>query len=1006
MPDETNHSPRHVPLRDPSRDKTGSVVVFPRMRSPTRPIDNLPLELTSFIGREREVAGVKRLLSERRLLTLCGPGGSGKTRLALAVAQDLVESFEDGVWWAELASISDPELVPQAVAQALGVPEAPDLSPTEALAGHLGNKKTFLVLDNCEHLVEECAMLADALLRSCHSLRILATSREPLRTAGETSFVVPSLSVPDPGRLPSTVELAGYEAVGLFVERARETDSGFALTEQNAPAVARLCEKLDGIPLAIELAAARTRVLSVEQILKKLEDPLGLLTAGSRTAAARHQTLRATLRWSYGLLSEAEQALFRRLSVFVGGFTLEAAEAVCAGGDVDEARILDLLSRLVDKSLVVAEAEDEGALRYGMLEPVRQYALEGLEEGDEAEETRRRRAAFFAALAEWAHRELRGPGQVGWMRRLGRENDNLRAAIAWALSSGEAETAARLCWALWPFWWYRGNHREGRRLAEAALLGGADLPPELRIQATVAAEIMAYGQADNGAVAGYAGDLIESSRGVGGDAYAEAYARGGLGLVALNRGDLQEATMRLEEALPLFLESGEVWTAAQAHTWLGTVQLLQGDRDGAVARFEEGLALARRIGDRTGTYNALYTLAQVALARGELEPATSGFVEGMGLSEEMGDRANVAYCLEGLAAVAGARAEAQRSARLFGAADGLLETIGVPVWTSYKPDRSLYERTMADVREALGEAAFEAARTEGRAMSFERAIEYALEEPEAPSEGQDIHPTADGVALPPGRATPHAAPAAAVRIFALGPARVEKDGIPIDSPDWVQKSRELLYYLLSYPEGRTKEQIGLALWPEASASQLRSSLHITLYRLRRALGGKEWVSFTKGRYAFERSLDYSYDAEAFEDNLSEARRRRDQAPGQAIRHLEEAADLYGGDFLEELAVEGEWALVRQEELRRAYQEVLLLLGGLLMGQGRHTEAADAYRRSISHDRFLEEAHRGLMRSRAASGETGKALRHYEELVELLEEQLGAKPATETTALYESLRSGE
>ena len=255
------------------------------------------------------------------------PRGAGKTRLALAVARDVGGRFEDGAWLVELASIADPQLVPGAVAQAVGAPEAQNLPPTEALVEHLKGRETLVVLDNCEHLIEGCAALADALLGSCPDLKLLATSREPLRVQGETNFVVPSLSVPEPGSLPSTEELAGYEAVRLFVERAGEADSGFALTEANAPAVARLCDKLDGKPLAIELAAARIRVLSVEQILKKLEDPLGLLTAGSRTAAARHRTLRATLQWSYDLLSEAERGLFRRLSVFVGGFTLEAVEA-------------------------------------------------------------------------------------------------------------------------------------------------------------------------------------------------------------------------------------------------------------------------------------------------------------------------------------------------------------------------------------------------------------------------------------------------------------------------------------------------------------------------------------------------------------------------------------------------------------------------------------------------------------------------------------------------------
>ena len=305
---------------------------------------------------------------------------------------------------------------------------------------------------------------------------------------------------------------------------------------------------------------------------------------------------------------------------------------------------------------------------------------------------------------------------------------------------------------------------------------------------------------------------------------------------------------------------------------------------------------------------------------------------------------------------------------------------------------------MADLREALGEATFEAAFSEGRAMSPERAIEYALEEaaPDPPAQSPPRPP----IAPAPARQRTMRR----LRIFALGPARVEKEGLTVDSPDWIQKSRELLYYLLSHPEGRTKEQLGLALWPEASTAQLRSSFHDTVFRLRRALGGKEWVVFEKGRYTFGRSLDYSYDVEDFEENVSKARRLQTGEPDQAISHLQEAAGLYGGDFLEDIA-QSEWTLERQDELRRTYGELLLLLGGLLLSRNRDAEAADAYRQAIAHDRFLEEAHRGLMRSHAALGEPGRALRHYEELTKMLEEQLGASPAPETVALYEALRSG-
>jgi predicted ATPase len=361
---------------------------------------NLPLALSTFIGREREVDELKRLVNDTRLLTLTGPGGAGKTRLAVAVAHEVVESFEDGVWWVGLASLSDSDVVPQAVASAIGVREAPWRSPADALVEDLETKDLLLILDNCEHLIDACAALADALLRTCPGLKILATSREALSIGGERLWIVPSLSLPDPGQGADAQKLGRYEAIRLFVERAKGTVSSFELTEENAPAVAQLCRRLDGVPLAIELAAARTNVLSASQISARLEDSLMLLAGTDRTAPTRQRTLRGTLDWSYELLGENERKLFGRLSVFAGGWTLEAAEAVGAGEGVEEEEVLELLSGLVDKSLVVAEAGPEGVSRYRMLEPVRQYARERLEGRGEADAARRRHAAFFLALAE------------------------------------------------------------------------------------------------------------------------------------------------------------------------------------------------------------------------------------------------------------------------------------------------------------------------------------------------------------------------------------------------------------------------------------------------------------------------------------------------------------------------------------------------------------------------------------------------------------------------------
>jgi DNA-binding SARP family transcriptional activator len=374
------------------------------------------------------------------------------------------------------------------------------------------------------------------------------------------------------------------------------------------------------------------------------------------------------------------------------------------------------------------------------------------------------------------------------------------------------------------------------------------------------------------------------------------------------------------------------------------------------------------------------------------------------------DKLGSAFSLWTLGKVAALRGRPVRAARLWGAAEALREQIGMPL-AHFDLALSGYKQDLAAVRSTLSEATFEAAWTEGRAVSPEQAIEYALDAVGEPAaDPPTVAPVVAPEPTPSGQKPAETAEAkatttAGLRVFALGPARVEKDGLPLESLDWGHKPRELLYYLLSHPQGRTKEQIGLALWPEASNAQLRSSFHDTVFRLRRALGGKEWVSFRKGRYAFERSLGYSFDVEAFEGNLSEARRLRSEAPEQAIRHLQEAAGLYGGDFLEDSG-DSEWAMIRREKIEREYGEALLLLGGLLFARKRHVEAAEAYRKAIAHDRLQEESHRKLMRCYVALGERGRALKHYEDLVELLEEELGARPAPETTAFYERLRADE
>jgi predicted ATPase len=472
---------------------------------------------------------------------LTGAGGAGKTRLALEVARDLLGAYPDGVWLVELAPLSDPALTPQAVAAALGVHEQPGRALTDTLTDHLRAKDSLLVIDNCEHLVDAAAHLAATLLESCPKLRVLATSREHLSLLGEAVWTVPPLSLPGTGGTPSVEDLMGSEAVRLFLDRTRSRLPGFGLGEENAGAVGRICRKLEGIPLAIELAAARMGALAVEQVAQRLEDSLKLLAGGNRIADPRQQTLRATLDWSHELLSKDERKLFGRLSVFAGGWTLEAAEEVCSGEGIERDDVADLLSKLVDKSLVMAGAEQEGSLRYRMLEPVRQYARERLEESGEAEAVLRRHAALFFALAEEAEPGLRGPWQASWVKRLEQEWDNLRAAMAWLLARGEYEGAARLGWALWLFWWVRGRFTEGRSWMEEALAKGSAMPATARARALFVAGMMADGQADLHS----AEPLIEEGLGLFrelGDKLGHACALGSAGLVEFGRGQNERGT--------------------------------------------------------------------------------------------------------------------------------------------------------------------------------------------------------------------------------------------------------------------------------------------------------------------------------------------------------------------------------------------------------------------------------------------------------------------------------
>jgi non-specific serine/threonine protein kinase len=627
--------------------------------------NNLPLHLSTFIGREREIDEVKRRLSLSRLVTLTGAGGSGKTRLALEVAADLLNTFPDGIWLVELAPLADPALVPQAVASVLDVGEQPGRHLVETVVNYLRSRRLLLLLDNCEHLIEACATLAETFLRTCANLRILATSREAIGITGENAWAVPTLSIPDLRHLPTqgpdlVSTLVSYEAVQLFLDRAIAVQPAFTLTNENAAAVAQICHRLDGIPLAIELAAARLRALSVTQIAARLDDRFNLLTVGSRTALPRHQTLRATIDWSYELLPKVECVLLRRLSVFANGWTLEAAEAVCVGDGLKRRQALDLLTRLVDKSLVVVEEQAKG-VRYRLLDTLRQYAWEKALESGELEPVQARHLHFFVNFAATAQSHLREASQIEWLDQLETEHDNLRAAMEWALGHGETEAGLRLAGDLALFWYLRGYWSEGREWLERALGQSDELSPGDKLspsdgQSSLAARAKAlYGAAWLADERGREEPLYRASMELCqqiGDRWGAAFCLRGLGVRKYIQGDQEQAASLLEESLDYFRQTEDDWGIALALFSLGWMAIGANESERAETLWRESLELFRRTGDRWGRAVTLGSLSYTARQRGSYKKAAKLSKESLALFKELRDKAGMAQSLARLASVA------------------------------------------------------------------------------------------------------------------------------------------------------------------------------------------------------------------------------------------------------------------------------------------------------------------------------------------------------------------
>jgi len=774
-----DHLPAGIALRDMGERRLKDLIrpervfqlIAPDLRADFPPLktldarpNNLPAQTTPFIGREKEIRVIKEQLSNAnvRLLTLSGAGGAGKTRLALQAAAEMVDDFEHGVFFVPLATLSDQALVLQTIAQAFGLRETAGRQFKEQLKEHLREKQMLLVLDNFEQVIDAAPLISD-LLTAAARLKVLVTSREVLRLSGETDYQVPPLSLPDLKRLPPLERLRQYEAVALFIERAIVVKPAFAVTNENAPAVAEICYHLDGLPLAIELAAAHARVLPPQRMLSELSHRLSFLTRGARDLPARQRTLRGAIDWSHDLLSGAEQKLFRRLAVFVGGSTLEAIEAVC--NSESELNVLETIESLAGKSLV-KQTEATGEPRFAMLETIREYATERLVAAGEEERIKERHRDNFLSLAEQAEPKLIGAKQAEWLQRLEEEHENLREAISWSLGETGAAAGLRLCGALQRFWWTHGHATEGRQWCTRVLCkAGAEKRTRERAYVLNAAGVLSYYQGDYpaarvlheeslvirrelgdrpgiaaslgnlGNVALNQGDypaataLQEQSLAIRrelGDRYGTATTLNNLGVVAINQGDYPASRAVLEESLAISRELGNPHSIALSLSNLGHVALDQGDHPAARALLKEGLAIRRDLGDRFGIATSLSNLGLVALNESDYPAARALLGESLAIRRELGDQFGIPASLEGLAAVVASQRDSLTAARIWGATERSRAEIGAPLPPS---ERSGYDRYVAAARIASGDdAAFARAWQDGRALTLNQAIELALRE--------------------------------------------------------------------------------------------------------------------------------------------------------------------------------------------------------------------------------------------------------------------------------------
>ncbi len=997
--------------------------------APAAVAHNVPTVLSSFVGRTQDVAALTSALTAHRLVTLVGAGGAGKTRLAREIAAGFADveragaRYPDGVWWVELAPLRDGADVAAALAAVLGVSPSPGRRLADALTDALRAQQALLVFDNCEHVIDDVARLADDLLRRAPALAMLATSREALSIDGETAWPVSPLSRPDTNHADATglraADAATYDAVRLFVDRTRAVTPGFQLTDANAAAIATICSRLDGLPLALELAAAVVPVVGLDGLASRLDNSLALLSRGKRTALPRHRTLRAVLDWSYALLTESERTLLRRLSVFCGPVTLDAIEQVCAEPQTD---IITTLGRLVEHSLVDVR-EDHGESRYRLLETVRQYASALLQDSPDHAAARERHARWVTAMAVAAEPAQSSPARGRTVERLRQSIDEIRAALLWATSPGGSPIlGVHLAGALGWFWISGLPWEEARALlaltvgaADAEQIPDAERPVEDRIalgQLQYPIIGLAYFAGDTTTMLSAAArdlaiwDTVDVVEGLS-DAQRLTAARGrtlSLQLTGIARamlGEADRAVQSMDACIDVARASGDEWLLAVMMMRRALVHFLVGDHASAQRDYDASVPALRQMHEWWFLSLALEGMAANALAMGDAAAAIRYARESITVLRPEPDAWFISRSLDTMAHVLVSRqqrattrqeAPTRLAARLLGAAEALRRRCGAGV---IGPDLERNDRMYATLREWLGEAAFDDERSVGSTWSLADIFARMDDDPLL----------ADAA----NRAAPPTADRSQVTLQVLGPFQLIRDGrVMTGDASPVGKVRELLLFLLLH-DHVTKEDVGLALWPDASPAQVRNAFHVTLHHLRRILGPEQWVVFDRNGYRLDRSpagdvvMDVDVDAVlAWSTRVRQASRRQHSLEAEELTKARIAFDRSRGDLAQNVVAE-DWLVVHQDRVRTAWADGMDALAAQYQARGQHQEVIAVCEQLLAREPLREGAHRLLMQALAAVGEPARALAHYDSLTALLQREVGARPAAETRALAEQIR---